>query len=444
MLYTLIGTHIESIQKAAYLTLKFFYENFIPPLKYHYEDEVELNEEELKAQIEKEIAENEESKEENMEEIKDDYDKVEILKQKRIKGEPDKNISIMLLDIIEMPPDIKEETHHHDEDELEESEEEIVHEGYMNIQSSSTLLDEKIMSNNAYSYFLAWNSMLNKIGNAKMKLKFEQDHEYLRAINSLQEFLTMNQHVYEMFLIMMIPYLPQNVKNKWSPSNILDCKPEWIDLNDQKLIREFGLFSMYNFMANFPSLAREYYQDCDRRIYDMVYPIISKVISPAIMENEIRKIEISQADLSTQNLSFTLFKSTKEILADYIEGEVEVQLKLKIPNEYPLKGIEIECTKHLKISEMKLRRWILSISKTISSQNGDFISGILLWKSNIEKEIEGVEDCLICYSTVHVIDKSLPRLACKNCKNKFHGHCIHKWFAESQKSKCPMCQSYFW
>ena len=201
---------------------------------------------------------------------------------------------------------------------------------------------------------------------------------------------------------------------------------------------------MYNFMANFPSLTRDYYQSCDRRVFALVHPIISKLISPAIMENEIRKIETSQADLSTQNLSFTLFKSTKEILADYIDGEVEVQLKLKIPNEYPLKNIEVKCTKQLKISEMKLRRWMLSISKMISSQNGDFISGILLWKSNIEKEVEGLEDCLICYSTVHVIDKSLPKLACKNCHNKFHAHCIKKWFAESQKSKCPMCQSFFW
>lgn len=76
VLYTLIGTHIESIQKAAYLTLKFFYENFIPPLKYKYEEEIELNEEEFKEQIEKELKENEETKEETIEEAKDDHDKV--------------------------------------------------------------------------------------------------------------------------------------------------------------------------------------------------------------------------------------------------------------------------------------------------------------------------------------------------------------------------------
>ena len=117
---------------------------------------------------------------------------------------------------------------------------------------------------------------------------------------------------------------------------------------------------------------------------------------------------------------------------------------LKIPKEYPLKSVDVKFTKQLKIPEQQLKRWGLSIRKMISSQNSTFISAILLWKSNIEKEIEGVEDCLICYSVVHVVDKSLPKLACKNCKNKFHAHCIKKWFAESQKSKCPMCQSFFW
>ena len=439
VLYSLISSHINHIQKSAYVVLNHFYQSFIPPVKFAYSTEPELNEEEFKEQIEKDFI----SEEVKEEETKTQDDKVKQLKTKRIKGEPDKNVPVTLIEIIERGPEFKEETKEANE-EGEESEDEVIHEGYMNIESASTLLDEKIMNNDVYSYLLAWNAMLNKIGCAKMKLKLEQDHEYLRVVNTLQEFLTMNQHVYEMFLIVIVAYLPTKINQKSNPRQILDWKPEWVDLNNQSSIEEFALYSMYNFMTNFPSLAREYYQDCDKRIYNVVYPIISKLISPAIMENEIRKIEISQADLSTQNLSFVLFKSTKEILANYKQGEVEVQLRLKIPSEYPLKSVEVKCTKQLKIPENQLRRWMLSIRKTISSQNGDFISGILLWKSNIEKEIEGVEDCLICYSTVHVIDKSLPKLACKNCKNKFHAHCIKKWFAESQKSKCPMCQSYFW
>jgi len=74
VLYTLVGTHIETVQKAAYVTLVHFYQNFIPALKYQYEEEGEINEEEFKEQIEKEIAEGEETKEE--EEVKEDTQKV--------------------------------------------------------------------------------------------------------------------------------------------------------------------------------------------------------------------------------------------------------------------------------------------------------------------------------------------------------------------------------
>ena len=68
---------------------------------------------------------------------------------------------------------------------------------------------------------------------------------------------------------------------------------------------------------------------------------------------------------------------------------------------------------------------------------------MLAWKSNIEREIEGIEDCYICYCVVHETDQSLPKMPCKTCKNKFHVACIRKWFRKSHKSNCPICQNYF-
>ena len=42
------------------------------------------------------------------------------------------------------------------------------------------------------------------------------------------------------------------------------------------------------------------------------------------MDNEIQKIEIAQSEIGSENLSFSLYKSTKEVLATYVQGEVEV------------------------------------------------------------------------------------------------------------------------
>ena len=62
------------------------------------------------------------------------------------------------------------------------------------------------------------------------------------------------------------------------------------------------------------------------------------------MENEIRKIELSQAELGADNeLSFVLFKSTKEIVATYNKSsEISVQIRLKIPAEFPLKPVVVD------------------------------------------------------------------------------------------------------
>lgn len=77
-------------------------------------------------------------------------------------------------------------------------------------------------------------------------------------------------------------------------------------------------------------------------------------------------------------------------------------------------------------------------------QNGALAEAIGIWKRNFDKEFEGVEECPICYSVIHTANHSLPRLACKTCKHKFHSACLYKWFSTSHKSTCPLCQSPFW
>ena len=206
------------------------------------------------------------------------------------------------------------------------------------------------------------------------------------------------------------------------------------------------LHTLINFMKSFPSLARKFYDTCDRQILEVTRPYIKQIVSPAIMENEIKKIELAQLELGAQNqLTFVLYKSTKEIVATYDKNsEFNVSIKLKIPAEYPLKSVVVDLTEQLKLKAGQVRKWALSIRNLIQSRNGDIISAILLWKQNIDQEMDGVEDCSICYCTLHATDRSLPKLPCKNCGNKFHVGCIRKWFNTSNKSNCPLCQTFFW
>jgi len=77
------------------------------------------------------------------------------------------------------------------------------------------------------------------------------------------------------------------------------------------------------------------------------------------------------------------------------------------------------------------------------TQDGSIIDAILLWKRSLDSHFDGVECCPICYAVFHASNYSLPRLACKTCKNKFHHACMYKWFQTSHKSTCPLCQTPF-
>ena len=57
------------------------------------------------------------------------------------------------------------------------------------------------------------------------------------------------------------------------------------------------LYTLINFMKSFPSLARKFYGSCDKQLLAVTVPYIKQIVSPAIMDNEIKKIELAQLEL---------------------------------------------------------------------------------------------------------------------------------------------------
>lgn len=294
---------------------------------------------------------------------------------------------------------------------------------------------------------LGWSSLLQKIDNGGIKAQLSNRDDYIAILNTISEYFEQNKYIYQMLLVIIVAYLPKVKKCTVNHQEIVDFEPSMIDIDEKRSSLLMALFTLVSFMKSFPSLARKYYQEADKKLLEIVMPYIKQIVSPAILDNEIQKIETSQVTLNEkgqgEGLNFSLFKSTKEIMAEYTKGEVSMQLKITIPNDYPLKSVSVEVGQQIKISDRQKNKWVLAIKNLLQLRNGDIISAVLLWKSNIDKEIDGMEDCFICYCILHPTDKSLPRLPCKNCKNKFHVACIQKWFKTSNKSNCPLCQAYF-
>lgn len=201
--------------------------------------------------------------------------------------------------------------------------------------------------------------------------------------------------------------------------------------------------SLYGMMIRLlPSFVRTWFTSLrDRTLSYSIESFTRQWCSPPLLLDEFSQVKDSV--YSDENFSVSVNRSAYEIVATYKKEDTGIDLVIRLPNCYPLRHVDVECTRSLGISEVKCRKWLLSLTSFVRNQNGAIAEAIRTWKSNFDKEFEGVEECPICYSILHTSNHSIPRLACKTCKHKFHGACLYKWFSTSNKSTCPLCQTPF-
>ncbi|KAG0483597.1 hypothetical protein HPP92_011681 [Vanilla planifolia] len=201
--------------------------------------------------------------------------------------------------------------------------------------------------------------------------------------------------------------------------------------------------SIYGMMIQIlPSYVRNWFNSLRDRSVSSAIEMFTKIwCSPCLLLDELSQVKESVA--TDENFSLAVNKSVNEIVATYKKEETGLDLVIRLPSCYPLKPVDVECTRSLGISEVKQRKWLLSLTAFVRNQNGAIAEAVRIWKSNFDKEFQGVEECPICYSIIHTTNHSLPRLTCKTCKHKFHSACLYKWFSTSHKSTCPLCQTPF-
>ncbi|MED6194528.1 hypothetical protein PIB30_029435 [Stylosanthes scabra] len=191
-----------------------------------------------------------------------------------------------------------------------------------------------------------------------------------------------------------------------------------------------------------PAYVRGWFSDLrDRNTSAAIESFTRTCCSPPLIANELSLIK--RENYNDESFSVSVSKAANEVVATYTKDETGMDLVIRLPASYPLRSVDVDCTRSLGISETKQRKWLMSMMLFVRNQNGALAEAIGIWKRNFDKEFEGVEECPICYSVIHTTNHSLPRLACKTCKHKFHSACLYKWFSTSHKSSCPLCQSPF-
>lgn len=234
-----------------------------------------------------------------------------------------------------------------------------------------------------------------------------------------------------------------------SKDNIVDYNVEKMEFSTdrQDLINECKILLihlMYELFNNVGSLSSKWWINIrDVSLQSKIRIFVAKYISPILIDYELQDVsgKISGLTSQDQNLAIKINNVTKEVKASYLIDEQKLELSFKLPSIYPLNNIEVYCVSKVGINEQQWKSWLLSIQRVIIGMNGTVIDSLELFAKNVNLHFSGFEECVICYSILHAIDRKLPSKSCPECSNKFHGACLYKWFKSSGNNTCPLCRS---
>mmetsp|Transcript_1540 Transcript_1540/g.3250 ORF Transcript_1540/g.3250 Transcript_1540/m.3250 type:complete len:557 (+) Transcript_1540:94-1764(+) len=133
----------------------------------------------------------------------------------------------------------------------------------------------------------------------------------------------------------------------------------------------------------------------------------------------------------------------REVSAVYEFSDVGLEICFQLPESYPLSSVVVESRGTTGLSEARWRKMVLGMTTLLSLKDGTLVEAIELWRANLDKHFDGVEECPICYSVLHISTAAVPKMKCRTCKHKFHSACLCKWFGTSNSSACPLCRSPF-
>jgi hypothetical protein len=79
-------------------------------------------------------------------------------------------------------------------------------------------------------------------------------------------------------------------------------------------------------------------------------------------------MQIKKANFRDENFSVSVSKSANEVVATYTKDETGMDLVIRLPASYPLKPVDVDCARSLGISEVKQRKWLMSMMLFVRNQ----------------------------------------------------------------------------
>lgn len=79
-------------------------------------------------------------------------------------------------------------------------------------------------------------------------------------------------------------------------------------------------------------------------------------------------MQIKQSNFADENFSVSVSKSANEVVATYTKDETGMDLVIRLPASYPLRPVDVDCMRSLGISEVKQRKWLMSMMLFVRNQ----------------------------------------------------------------------------
>ncbi|XP_017072343.1 E3 ubiquitin-protein ligase listerin [Drosophila eugracilis] len=291
---------------------------------------------------------------------------------------------------------------------------------------------EPINRHDALSYLFLWDCIINACAKSPVAL---------RAVYT--NWLNDNKYE-ENFLHFLFRAMPVDIlKNHGAKvhSNGVYKELTWTQMKDRQLPLERYVCHLYTeVLRKLPAVVRRWWNTTQSRQKNFVDNLTTNYVSSLICSEELKAI--ANRKEKHENMQVTVHSSTREVLAVYAIDEARMELVITLAPNYPLGAVKVECGKQIG-GRASSRNVGMQLTIFLTHQNGTIYDGLTMWKNNLDKKFEGVEECYVCYTVIHQDTCQLPKLTCKTCKKKFHGPCLYKWFTTSSKSTCPICRNVF-
>ncbi|XP_061607193.1 E3 ubiquitin-protein ligase listerin [Phyllopteryx taeniolatus] len=287
-------------------------------------------------------------------------------------------------------------------------------------------------------YLLAWKLLLTFFRSSPSHLRAHYA-QYLKKTSSLNKLLL---HLFK--LMPENPIFPgQAAEMRDSKTFFTESLSLAVDKRDniEQELPHLACSVYYGTVQDLPAMVRLWWNSQEKRASGTVERFTTKYVSPVLSAQEISSVHSSTQMF--ESMTVKARSAAREVIATYSVDEIFIELVIQLPQSHPLGSIVVESGRRVGVSVQQWRNWMLQLSTYLTHQNGTIMEGLALWKNNVDKRFEGIEDCMICFSVIHGSNYSLPKKACRTCKKKFHSACLYKWFTSSNKSTCPLCRETF-